>query len=98
MSRVNAHATGVATGLDRMILAQHRCRPDELCTCGMDREACRVARQVRMLLSRQALPLPSPSTPGRRAAAESLTGPGRVSPPMAARPGASPRIDREGPR
>ncbi len=96
MSPMSARTSGVDAGLDCAVLARHRCRPDGLCTCGMDREACPVARQVRMLLRRYLYPPPPASVHRRRVAAASPTGPGRVSPSMAARPGASLRIDLEG--
>lgn len=86
---------GFYTTLGRAVLARHRCQPDGLCSCGMDREACPVARPVRMLLRRYpGRPLLLPAHV-RRVAEASLTGPGRVSPLVAAHPGAPEHVDQE---
>ncbi len=84
--------------LGRAVAAQHRCQPNRLCGCGTDRQACPVARQVRTLLPLRLCPPVVAPAFARRVTAASPTGPGRVSPSMAARPGAFQRVDRKGPQ
>ncbi len=89
---------GFWAALGRAVAAQHRCQPNGLCTCGMDRQACPVTRHVRTLLRPGLSPPLVPPALARRVTAASATGRGRVSPSMAARPRAFHPVDRKGPR
>jgi len=102
MPRTNARIDGFdgsSPALDRVVLAQHRCQRNGLCICGMDREACPVAREVHALLRRRYLrPPPFSAAHIRRVAAVPVTGPAWESESMAARLGAAHDVDQWRPR